>query len=117
MRCPQAIGLSAAAVVGAASAASLSVPVSRQPFARGLARLKRDDNDGDRDGETIDLQALNNITGGGYYAEFAVGTPPQNISFLLDTGSSDTWVNSVESNLCTSTTMQSQLGYCLTQCR
>jgi hypothetical protein len=115
MRCRQAIGLSAAAVVGAASAASLSVPVSRQPFGRGLAGLKRDNGDGNSDGETIDLQALNNITGGGYYAEFAVGTPPQNISFLLDTGSSDTWVNSVESNLCTSTTMQSQLGFCLTQ--
>ncbi|KAL8672721.1 MAG: hypothetical protein Q9168_002846, partial [Polycauliona sp. 1 TL-2023] len=39
----------------------------------------------------------------GYYANLAVGTPPQNFVLHLDTGSSDTWIPSVDSNICQST--------------
>jgi predicted aspartyl protease len=92
-----------------AAAGHVSIPFSRQKFRHPLAHVKRDD-------EPFALEALNNITGGGYYSEFAVGTPPQNISFLLDTGSSDTWVNSVEANLCNSQTQQAAMGFCQTQC-
>ncbi|KAL6901666.1 aspartic peptidase domain-containing protein [Trichoderma evansii] len=68
-----------------------------------------------RDG-TIGLDALNNLTGGGYYAEFSVGTPPQKLSFMLDTGSSDTWVNSVDADLCTDSLIQQEVGeYCSKQ--
>ncbi|KAI6782537.1 aspartic-type endopeptidase-like protein [Emericellopsis cladophorae] len=80
------------ALASVVSAGHISVPFSRQSFdnshARRAALRKRQD-----DSEPFALEALNNITGGGYYSEFAVGTPPQQISFLLDTGSSDTWVN------------------------
>jgi len=91
-----------------AAAGHVSIPFSRQKFSHPLAHVKRDD-------EPFALEALNNITGGGYYSEFAVGTPPQNISFLLDTGSSDTWVNSVEANLCNSQSQQETMGFCQTQ--
>ncbi|KAK8016174.1 acid protease [Apiospora rasikravindrae] len=34
----------------------------------------------------------NNITAKCYYAEVAIGTPPQHVTLIVDTGSSDTWV-------------------------
>ncbi|KAG9258591.1 aspartic peptidase domain-containing protein [Emericellopsis atlantica] len=104
------------ALVSAVSAGHLSVPFSRQSFDNGHARRaalrKRQD-----DAEPFALEALNNITGGGYYSEFEIGTPPQQISFLLDTGSSDTWVNSVEADLCNDEELQTYNGFCQTQCK
>jgi hypothetical protein len=87
-----------------ASAGTVSVPFVKNEFHHGASIEKRD---------TLDLEALNNITGGGYYAEFSIGTPPQNISFLLDTGSSDTWVNSKDTDLCHSKKAQQTNGYCM----
>ncbi|KAJ4254320.1 hypothetical protein NW762_009912 [Fusarium torreyae] len=88
-----------------ASAGTISAPFIKQRFHDSSSIGKRD---------TLDLDALNNVTGGGYYAEFQVGTPGQNISFLLDTGSSDTWVNSDDTDLCSSASLQSENGYCMT---
>ncbi|WXC58992.1 hypothetical protein SNK03_004883 [Fusarium graminearum] len=88
-----------------ASAGTVSAPLVKHGFHYGASIDKRD---------TLNLEALNNITGGGYYAEFQIGTPPQNISFLLDTGSSDTWVNSNNTDLCHSQAAQKKNGYCMT---
>ncbi|KAF7520634.1 hypothetical protein G7054_g12712 [Neopestalotiopsis clavispora] len=55
----------------------------------------------------------NNITGAGYYADVAVGTPPQNLSLVLDTGSSDIWLLSKDADLCEDTSDQRLYGYCL----
>ena len=104
-----------ALVVGTTSAGHLSVPLSRQGYNVHIppSISRRQSNVSD---SSIILQAVNNMTGGGYYAEFGVGTPPQDIGFLLDTGSSDTWVNSADSNLCNSEHLQTYLGHCLKPC-
>ncbi|KAK7432812.1 hypothetical protein QQZ08_000675 [Neonectria magnoliae] len=88
-----------------ASAGHISVDFSKFKLDLALSITKRD---------TLDLKAINNVTGGGYYAEFQVGTPGQKIGFLLDTGSSDTWVNSVDTDLCNSLSLQDTNGYCMT---
>ncbi|KAI1647040.1 acid protease [Daldinia loculata] len=41
---------------------------------------------------------------GGYFASCTVGTPPQNLTLQLDTGSSDIWVPSSSSSVCQETT-------------
>ncbi|KAF4509904.1 hypothetical protein G6O67_001839 [Ophiocordyceps sinensis] len=92
--------LAALALAATASAGTLAVPFHRRPAP--AASVTR------RDG-TLHLEALNNITGGGYFAELGVGTPPQKLSFLVDTGSSDTWVNSVDADLCRSPQAQQRL--------
>jgi predicted aspartyl protease len=99
-------------LIAALAAAHVSVPLSREKFGGKHLRLKRDDGD-----ETFTLDALNNITGGGYYSEFEIGSPAQKLSFLLDTGSSDTWVNSADANLCQSDQLQLMNGFCQTTCK
>jgi hypothetical protein len=58
----------------------------------------------------------NNITGGGYYADVTLGTPPQSVRLILDTGSADVWVVSNQAQLCQSQTGQLVYGYCLATC-
>lgn len=106
-----------ASLAGLVAASTVSAGVVSVPFEKRfldsdpLPSLLR------RDG-SVSLDALNNITGGGYYAEFSIGTPPQKLSFMLDTGSSDTWVNSVQADLCTSSLKQQEVGeYCSKQCK
>ncbi|KAL2198543.1 aspartic peptidase domain-containing protein [Corynascus similis CBS 632.67] len=60
--------------------------------------------------ETFSERLINNIAGGGYYVKVQVGTPPQDLTMLLDTGSSDAWVLSHEADLCTDRDLQSFYG-------
>jgi hypothetical protein len=80
-----------------AAAGTVSVPLSKHtkhnPRDDLSSVVRRDDS--------FDVSVLNNITGKGYYIDLGIGTPPQKLSFLVDTGSSDTWVNSVEAEFCT----------------
>ncbi|EHK18859.1 uncharacterized protein TRIVIDRAFT_88928 [Trichoderma virens Gv29-8] len=106
----QYISLAGLIAAGTVSAGIVSIPLEKRYIINDPAPslLRRDGS--------ISLDALNNITGGGYYAEFSIGTPPQKLSFLLDTGSSDTWVNSVKADLCTSPSVQQTVGeYCYKQ--
>ncbi|KAI1392246.1 aspartic peptidase domain-containing protein [Hypoxylon trugodes] len=77
-----------------------SKPTSRLPALRGRAG-------------TYSQELNNNLTGGGYYAQVTLGTPPQTVDLVVDTGSSDVWVLASSANLCQSKSMQSYYGYCL----
>jgi hypothetical protein len=96
-----ALGLSAAT----ASAGTVSIPMSRQGLHKPLSILKRDG--------TIEMPVANNITLGGYFAEVEIGTPGQLIHFQIDTGSSDTWMNTVDTALCSDSYEQLVNGYCM----
>lgn len=67
--------------------------------------------------DALNLGALNNVTGGGYYANISVGTPGQTVTLRLDTGSSDTWVVSPSAALCSSASTQYEYDTgCSTPC-
>ncbi|KAK4649231.1 uncharacterized protein QC761_117110 [Podospora bellae-mahoneyi] len=51
---------------------------------------------------------INFMAGGGYYARVSLGTPPQVITMLLDTGSSDAWVLSHKADLCIDDDLQQE---------
>ncbi|KAL2269643.1 hypothetical protein VTJ83DRAFT_1827 [Remersonia thermophila] len=53
---------------------------------------------------------INYIAGGGYYVQVAVGNPPQNLTMLLDTGSSDSWVLGHDADICNSPDLQAIYG-------
>lgn len=60
---------------------------------------------------------VNNITQGGYFASVSVGTPAQDVTLVLDTGSSDAFVLSADAKLCIDIHMQAEFGEsCDTTC-
>ncbi|KAL0937359.1 aspartic endopeptidase [Colletotrichum truncatum] len=102
MRFSTSIALAALLANEAASQSVVSTSFKRIQFPPDLVQITRRD--------TIDLTAINNITGGGYYSEVEVGTPGQKALLHLDTGSSDTWIIDKQADLCTSRSMQRTYG-------
>lgn len=103
------LAVAATTTITTVSAGHVAVGLSKfKPPKTSVTITRRSDGS-----SSINLEAFNNVTGGGYYSTFEVGTPPQNISFLLDTGSSDTWVNSKDADLCNSVSLQETNGYCM----
>lgn len=49
---------------------------------------------------TLQADLGNSRQEGLYYANVTFGTPPQDVRLQIDTGSSDVWVPSTQSNLC-----------------
>ncbi|KAK6952170.1 hypothetical protein Daesc_006703 [Daldinia eschscholtzii] len=98
----------AAAAAGAATSTSSQkvIPVS---FGRSTTRQPALH----RRAGTYSQELNNNLTGGGYYAQVTVGTPPQTVDLVVDTGSSDVWILDSRADLCRSKTMQNYYGYCL----
>lgn len=95
--------------------AFISLPVTRNGHGRETypTHLMR------RDTGTWEQMMNNNISGGGYYAQVQVGTPPQDVTLIVDTGSSDVWVLDTNADLCTSPLkqQQSQVGGCIETCK
>ncbi|OLN96398.1 putative aspartic-type endopeptidase OPSB 2 [Colletotrichum chlorophyti] len=85
-----------------ASQKVVSASFHRVEFPPDLVQITRRD--------VLDLTAINNITGGGYYAEVEVGTPGQKALLHIDTGSSDTWVIDRGADLCTTRYLQAEYG-------
>ncbi|KAI0388570.1 aspartic peptidase domain-containing protein [Xylariaceae sp. FL0594] len=83
------------------------------PLSFSRAGLKHDDRRLGRRGGTYSQELNNNLTGGGYYTEVALGTPPQPVTLILDTGSSDVWVLDDRADLCRSPALQARYGDCL----
>jgi len=59
---------------------------------------------------TITESLSNNVTGGDYIAQVSVGTPPQTLTLLIDTGSSDVWMLASTADLCTNPEAQAYYG-------
>ncbi|KAK1753608.1 putative aspartic-type endopeptidase opsB [Echria macrotheca] len=66
-----------------------------------------------RRGVPFDEDLANNLTSGAYFAQVELGTPGQTLSLHVDTGSTDVWVLSPQTNLCRSSALQSVHGNCV----
>lgn len=89
------------ALASTAAADVVAIPVKRNTpgsIGRRSPRLSKR--------ATVTESLINNVTAGGYYATVSVGTPGQDLTLVLDTGSSDAWVVSADATLCTSERLQ-----------
>ncbi|KAI1433251.1 aspartic peptidase domain-containing protein [Xylaria sp. CBS 124048] len=101
--------LSSLIALGAITASATAQKVIPMSFSRAGPQHKGPE----RRSSTFSQQINNNLTGGGYFAEVALGTPPQNVTLILDTGSSDVWVLDSKADLCHSMALESKYGSCL----
>lgn len=70
-------------------------------------REVKSNNLGRRAASTYEEVITNERARGGYFATTQVGTPGQNLTLQLDTGSSDIWVPYTGATVCTKTTSSS----------
>jgi hypothetical protein len=66
--------------------------------------------------QNVNLELLNNITGGSYAAQIAVGNPPQPQNLAIDTGSSDVWFLDSDAPLCVDRALVRYYGGCSSSC-
>lgn len=102
-------GLALLGLALVASAGTVAIPFHRRPNLNAFKPLSRRD-------DTIELAILSNITSFGYYVDLGIGTPPQTLPLLIDTGSPVTWVSSVDVDLCNNPFLQRPLGGCVQLC-
>lgn len=67
-----------------------------------------------RQARTIEEVIKNDKTKGGYFATCKIGTPGQDVTLQLDTGSSDIWVPDSGANICSQSRVSNgcELGSC-----
>ncbi|KAI0170523.1 aspartic peptidase domain-containing protein [Pestalotiopsis sp. NC0098] len=63
-----------------------------------------------RDASTITEVITNEEARGGYFASVSIGTPRQNLTLQLDTGSSDIWVPSSSASVCSTSSSGNRGG-------
>ncbi|KUI58707.1 putative aspartic-type endopeptidase OPSB [Cytospora mali] len=85
-----AVGFLSAPIANAGGTVQWDIQKHHHPIARS----------GKRDTSTYYGDISNDISSGGYFASCTLGTPRQNMTLLLDTGSSDVWVPGYMANLC-----------------
>lgn len=93
-----------------ALALTAAANVVRIPVARNSAGADRTRHPALGKRATVTESLINNVTAGGYYATVSVGTPAQDVTMVLDTGSSDAWVVSADATLCTQKKLQQYYG-------
>lgn len=95
---------SSAALVAMAS--TTAAEIFKIPVARNAAGSVRRRSPKLTKRATLTESLVNNITEGGYYASVSVGTPGQDVTLVLDTGSSDAFVIATDADLCTEKRLQ-----------
>lgn len=82
----------------------VTIPIWKEPAsARDLTRRNVHSR------ATVLEQLDNSRQRGSYYANITVGTPPQPISVILDTGSSDLWILAKTADVCLNPNLIKQL--------
>ncbi|KAK8132411.1 hypothetical protein PG999_000584 [Apiospora kogelbergensis] len=81
-------------IASLATAQVVRFDIARRETRPGQQKLGR------RQAKTYEETITNDVQRGGYFATVTVGTPPQNLTLQLDTGSSDIWVPSSSSSVC-----------------
>lgn len=89
---PLAVGALVSAVLGERIPGVLQLDLQeRRDLAPTLGR---------RSERTVEETLSNEKQRGGYFSSCTVGTPPQEVVLLLDTGSSDTWIPATDAPAC-----------------
>jgi len=100
------------AALSSCSLAAVTMKVARGPTPPAVSKRHLSTR------ATITESLANNFTGQSYMAEVSVGTPPQSITLAIDTGSSDTWLLSTTTDLCTDPELQAEEeSGCETPCK
>jgi hypothetical protein len=114
MKAPATSAILSVAALSSCAFAAVSINIAKNPEAKPKTRrrhlLPR---------AAITETLNNNATGGDYIAQVSVGTPPQQQTLLIDTGSSDVWMLASTADLCTDPALQAyyETGGCSSTCK